>query len=91
MCEVEERINDNDYDVAVQKMRSTAELMARYLYEHNIGKSTADFCTTINILGTKHILSQESVSNYHSIRMKGNLTSHGESVDKDTAMHYIQF
>ena len=82
MTEIDRRIYDRDYDVAAQKMRSAAELMARDIYAKNGGANSSElsFNDILAALEKAAVITPNSLSNYHLIRKYGNNASHGSNI-----------
>ena len=82
MTEIDRRIYDRDYDVAAQKMRSAAELMARDIYAKNGGTDSSElsFNDILTALEKAAVITPNSLSNYHLIRKYGNNASHGNNI-----------
>ncbi len=74
--DVEQRIEQKDYSTAVQKMRTTLEILVKLFYDKYDAKCPKDLYTQISVLSDVGIISKSSTDNYHTIRIKGNEASH---------------
>ena len=87
MTEVEKRIDTDDWDVAVQKMRTTVQVLVQSFFELYGVDIEGSLDDQINALKKAQLISPESANAYHEIRMNGNRVSHENvAVSKEEAL-----
>lgn len=87
MTEVEKRIDTEDWDVAVQKMRTAVQELVQSFFNLYTVSMSGSLDDQINALKNAQLISPDSANAYHVIRMKGNRVSHeNAAVSKDEAL-----
>ncbi len=76
MTAVEERINAQDWDVAVQKMRTAVQTLVSEIYGLYRVMPQGTMEEQINRLKEAELICPETVAAFHEIRIKGNKASH---------------
>ena len=87
MIQVEKRIDAEDWDVAVQKMRTADQELVQSFFDLYTVSMSGSLEDQINALKNAQLISPDSANAYHVIRMKGNRVSHENvPVSKDEAL-----
>lgn len=76
MEDIENLINQKDYNISMLKSRQTLEQMVKYLYKNISDESNIDLIDMIDELYSNNLISKASLENYHKIRMIGNKAAH---------------
>ncbi len=76
MSEVEKRIDSEDWDVAVQKMRTAIQELVQSFFNLYKVSLSGNLDDQINALKNAQLISPDSANAYHVIRIKGNRASH---------------
>lgn len=87
MTEVERRIDNEDWEAAVQKMRTALQELIRCFFSIYGTVPQGSLDEQINMLFNAGLISSESASVYHKLRMLGNRVSHeNTSVKREVAL-----
>lgn len=87
MIEVEKRIDSEDWDVAIQKMRTAIQELVQSFFNLYKVSPSGSLDEKINALKNAQLISPDSANAYHVIRMNGNRVSHENiTVSKDEAL-----